>query len=115
LKFQALFCFGRADDKRGKSLANAFLEEKQGNSNINYDADLAEESFRKAIKLFRECELPLREAACYEKLGDFETSAGGKCRNPSSAGHGNRVLTRELQTFLLQTASTGEPQSYSTG
>ena len=51
---------------------------------------LAERSLKEAVKLFQECKLPIREASCHEKLGDFETAAGEECGLPSLAGPCNK-------------------------
>lgn len=72
----ALFCFGRAKDNRGTSLANAFIAEKSGKAFLaSGDEDAAEGCFRNAIDLFHHCRLPIREAACYETLGMFKEAA----------------------------------------
>lgn len=74
---QALFCFKRGNDTKGQPLANAFISEKKGRALLaSGDEDLSEKYFRDAIKLFHECGHPLREAACYETIGMFESAAG---------------------------------------
>ena len=46
---------------------------------MNRDPSFAERSLNEAVKLFRECKLPIREASCHEKLGNFEIAAGEEC------------------------------------
>jgi Flp pilus assembly protein TadD len=38
--------------------------------------ETSEEHFREAAKLFQECGQVLREASCYEALGEFENAGG---------------------------------------
>lgn len=81
---KALFCFGRSKDSVGKSLANAFIAEKKGNALLGSDdEDRAAECFRNAIDLFHKCGYPLREAACYATLGEFEKAAGNSRSLPT--------------------------------
>ncbi|KAI5837906.1 hypothetical protein DFP73DRAFT_600345 [Morchella snyderi] len=73
---KALFCFGRAKDNHGTSLAKAFIAEKSGKAFLaSGDEDAAEGCLLIAIDLFHHCRLPIREATCYETLGKFKEAA----------------------------------------
>ncbi|KAH8146891.1 uncharacterized protein LAJ45_08970 [Morchella importuna] len=69
----ALLCFRRANDSNGDKLTRALIVERKAKSHlVRGDEDISEEHFREAARLFQECGQALREASCYEALGEFE-------------------------------------------
>lgn len=76
---QALFCFKKAEDPRGITESQAWLQEQEGRTRrAAGDLEGSRVCFDKAISLFSEIELLSEAAVCHQELGRYD-KAGGMC------------------------------------